>query len=290
VSRRRLVSIAVALTALLAVVAVAARGRPLSSSAGTSAGPPPVFFDYFFTTFLIVVAFAAIAAVAVLFILRPDVGQRQSFHARTIRALVLLFGITALIVLIGRYSDVYRLLHPHHGPASRTHATAGGHGKPGSKSVPSSRPLQFRWEELVAVLGLLLVLGAASAANRSRLRAATRGHELTPEALAAVLDESLDDLRTDPDLRRAIVAAYARMEVALAAAGIPRRPAEAPLEYLERALLGLDTSAEAVRRLTHLFEWARFSQYEPEPAMRDEAVDALVAVRDELRASEPVVA
>ena len=107
-----------------------------------------------------------------------------------------------------------------------------------------------------------------------------------PKSLAAALDESLDDLRTDPDLRRAIIAAYARMETALAAAGIPRHPAEAPLEYVERALLSLDTSAEAVRRLTDLFEWARFSHHEPEPSMRDDAVDALVAVRDELRASD----
>jgi hypothetical protein len=80
------------------------------------------------------------------------------------------------------------------------------------------------------------------------------------------------------------------MERALAAAGIPRDPAETPLEYVERALLTLDASASAVRRLTDLFEWARFSHHEPEPFMRDEAVDALVAVRDELRASEPVPA
>ena len=110
--------------------------------------------------------------------------------------------------------------------------------------------------------------------------------ETAPEALAAALDESLDDLRSDVDLRRAIVAAYARMETALGAAGVRRHPAEAPLEYLERALLSLDTSAEAVRRLTDLFEWARFSHHEPEPSMRDDAVDALIAVRDELRASE----
>ena len=62
------------------------------------------------------------------------------------------------------------------------------------------------------------------------------------------------------------------------------------LEYVERALLSLDTSAAAVRRLTDLFEWARFSQHEPEPSMRDDAVDALVAVRDELRASELIPA
>ena len=32
-----------------------------------------------------------------------------------------------------------------------------------------------------------------------------------------------------------------------------------------------------------MFEWAKFSHHEPEPEMRDEAIDALVAVRDELR-------
>jgi hypothetical protein len=103
------------------------------------------------------------------------------------------------------------------------------------------------------------------------------------EALSLALDESIDDLRNDPDLRRAIVAAYARMEASLAQAGLPRRPSEAPFEYLDRALTALDTSAASVRRLTALFERAKFSHHEPDPAMRDEAVDALIAVRDELR-------
>jgi hypothetical protein len=136
----------------------------------------------------------------------------------------------------------------------------------------------------VAVLGLLIVAAAIVAARLRREPGTPR--ESAPEVLAAALDESLDDLRTDPDLRRAIIAAYARMETALAAAGIPRHPAEAPLEYLERALLSLHTSAEAVRELTDLFEWARFSHHEPEPSMRDDAVEALSAVRDELRAPE----
>jgi hypothetical protein len=149
--------------------------------------------------------------------------------------------------------------------------------------------VHFRWEELVAVLGLLIGLAVLAAATRSRLGQGAERRP-APELLAAALDESLDDLRADPDLRGAIIAAYARMETALAAAGLPRDPAEAPLEYVERTLLTLDTSAEAVRTLTDLFVWARFSQHEPEPSMRDEAVDALVAVRDELRASELVPA
>jgi hypothetical protein len=82
------------------------------------------------------------------------------------------------------------------------------------------------------------------------------------------------------------------MERALESIGIGRHPSEAPFEYIGRALASLETSAEAAERLTTLFEWAKFSHHEPEPHMRDEAIDALIAVRDELRrpASDPVAA
>ena len=59
-------------------------------------------------------------------------------------------------------------------------------------------------------------------------------------ALADVLDETLDDLRAERDPRRAVIAAYARMERALAAYGFPRDAAEAPDEYLERILADLE--------------------------------------------------
>jgi hypothetical protein len=124
-------------------------------------------------------------------------------------------------------------------------------------------------------------------------RRALRTVRRSRRALAAALDESLDDLRSDPDVRRAIIAAYARMERALAYAGLPRAPAEAPYEYLERSLVELDTSSDGARRLTDLFERAKFSHHEPAESMRDEAIDALVAVRDELRrpeAASPVAA
>jgi hypothetical protein len=135
------------------------------------------------------------------------------------------------------------------------------------------------------VLGFIVLAGAILGAKlfRSASRDPSRP---APQALAAALDESLYELNTEGDLRRAIIVAYARMEAALAGAGIHRHPAETPLEFVERALLSLDTSADAVRRLTDLYEWARFSHHEPEPSMRDDAVEALAAVRDELRAPE----
>ena len=41
------------------------------------------------------------------------------------------------------------------------------------------------------------------------------------EALAEVLSETLDDLRREPDPRKAVIGAYAKMERTLAARGFP---------------------------------------------------------------------
>jgi Domain of unknown function (DUF4129) len=281
---RRLVPLALLVTALLAVVAIAARGNPLGKDAGTSTGLPATFWDFLFTTAVIVGVLILIATLVAFFFFRrgPRMERVARTKARELRGIVLLILVAGLIVW--RHHDLQRL---HLTPPATTTSRSRGSGK-GNDSTPPAAHLHLQWEELVIVSVLLVVAGVA-AGTRSRLRPRT-SHRPPPEVLAAALDESLDDLRADPDVRRAIVAAYARMERALAAVGIPRHPAEAPFEYVERALLSLDASATDVRRLTDLFEWARFSHHEPEPSMRDEAIDALVAVRDELRASEPIPA
>jgi hypothetical protein len=108
---------------------------------------------------------------------------------------------------------------------------------------------------------------------------------LDPDALIAALDDSLDDLRNEPDPRLAVIAAYARMERALAFEGLARRKAEAPREYLARTLPALGAGAGSVARLTALFEEAKFSPHDVDAGMKDEAIDALEALRDELRAA-----
>jgi hypothetical protein len=287
VIRRRLVPLALVVTALLAVVAIAAHGRPLGSGKGSGSGLPLSFWDFAFTTLAIVEVLLFVVAVVAIVMFRGGRTETRRSQRSTLRTLAILIGGVALLTLIVRHLDLHHLLHGRTAhPRTITTPGVPGSGKPGSRA----EHVHFRWEELVVVLGLLLGLGVLAAAARSRLGRGGGQRRAAPEVLAAALDQSLDDLRSDPDLRRAIIAAYARMETALAAAGLPREPAEAPLEYVERALLSVDASAEAVRRLTDLFEWARFSQHEPEPSMRDEAVDALVAVRDELRASELVPA
>jgi hypothetical protein len=221
--------------------------------------------------------------------IRRQGAKKRSYWQSMLRMLVFYALILGLELLVVRHLHLPRHLHLHQ-PGETAADLHPGQNQAQHHHHAGSRSPQFRWDELVVILGLLLAVAAGVAIAVMRSRREPRTRPETAEALAAALDESLDDLRTDPDLRRAIIAAYARMESALAAAGIPRHPAEAPLEYVERALLSLDTSAGAVRRLTELFEWARFSHHEPEPSMRDDAVDALIAVRDELRDSELVPA
>jgi hypothetical protein len=283
VTRHRLPALALIVAALVAIVAVVAHGRPLGASAGHG-GLPSSFWDYVVTSGIILVVLVCAAVLAATLTTKPETVRPRPSHLQWfLRSLVGIIGFGLSIAIAWRYIHLSRSFQP---PSS-------GGGQPPNldlrKPVKGATSPHFVWAELAFVVGVLVLVGAVYLWTRPKRRP-WEGFRTAPEAVAAALDESLDDLRSDPDLRRAIVAAYARMEKALAAAGLPRRPAEAPLEYVERALLSLDTSGASVRRLTDLFEWARFSQHEPEPSMRDEAVDALEAVRDELRAPVQVAA
>jgi hypothetical protein len=114
--------------------------------------------------------------------------------------------------------------------------------------------------------------------------------EPAPEAdeadqLLGALDLSLEDLEAEPDPRLAVIRAYARMERALGAHGLARRPTETPLEYLARALGSLRVGRPSVERLAALFERAKFSQHDIDPTMKTDALQALAALRAELAAA-----
>ena len=105
------------------------------------------------------------------------------------------------------------------------------------------------------------------------------------DVLATAVTASLRDVRREADPRRAVIAAYATMEVLLAAAGLPRRRVEAPFEYLARLFDEIDVSEEAMRTLTNLFELARFSQHDITPAARERAISALAVIEHDLQAA-----
>src|SRR5579871_5638841 len=259
---------AVAVTALLVLAASVAGTRPLRAGGVRNGSLPASFFTYTITTLVIV---GGIALICIAPLLRGGLGERKprSFVERVLVTVGILAVIVGLLALIFRY--VHFSTHRAHGHAS------------GATFASSARAVSLHWVWLLGGGGLAGLLVLLVWAGKQRANGAPGGSRV--ERLAAAIGESLDDLRADGDLRRAIVAAYARMETVLADTGVPRHPAEAPQEYLERALRSVDTSAMAARRLTDLFERARFSHHEPDSRMRDDAIEALAAVRDELRAT-----
>jgi len=274
---RRLLPLAFGVTALLVLAGIASHGRPLSGSRGS--GPTATFFDYVFTS---IVLFAVVVLGVLVYSLASvrrgaAVPRRGRWHLLNSFAMLALSAAVAVLILHSKFEQRLRQL----GQGLKPNAQQAGGVKP--KQGAHVRNARLRWDEVAVAAALLGGAAALVLAGRRARRPPKPWRFRSREAVSAALDFSLDDLRNEPDLRRAIIAAYARMERALAMAGVARKPSEAPFEYLARALRSLDTSGASVSRLTALFEWAKFSQHEPGPAMRDEAIEALAAVRDELR-------
>ncbi|MGD0713550.1 MAG: DUF4129 domain-containing protein [Gaiellaceae bacterium] len=274
---RRLLPLALGVTALLVLAGIASHGRPLSGSRGN--GPTATFFDYVFTS---IVLFAVVVLGVLVYSLASvrrgaAVPRRGRWHLLNSFAMLALSAAVAVLILHSKFEQRLRQL----GQGLKPNAQQAGGVKP--KQGTHVRNARLRWDEVAVAAALLGGAAALVLAGRRARRPPKPWRFRSREAVSAALDFSLDDLRNEPDLRRAIIAAYARMERALAMAGVARKPSEAPFEYLARALRSLDTSGASVSRLTALFEWAKFSQHEPGPAMRDEAIEALAAVRDELR-------
>ena len=279
---RRLLPIGLVVTALLVLAGIASHGRPLSPGRGS--GPTAGFFDYVATTMLLLaVATLVVVVVVLLSSDKPDVGVARRSRWNLLSGLAMFFAACGMAYLIStsRFQDRLRKLAQTHHQQAAPPAQRNG----GKVTAAHRRNARVRWDEVAIVLvivGGIAVWFYIRREKRKPLRALVTKRRA---AVARAVDDSLDDLRNDPDIRRAIIAAYARMERALAAAGVARRPAEAPFEYLARSLVELETGAAAAHRLTDLFERAKFSHHEPAERMRDDAIDALVTVRDELRAT-----
>jgi hypothetical protein len=136
-----------------------------------------------------------------------------------------------------------------------------------------------------------VLLGGVWMYVRSRRRLVPLLYENGLEAdIVSAIETSIDDLRSERDARRAVIAAYAAMERTLARHGLARHRSEAPVEYLGKILRGLRVRESAVVTLTRLFEYAKFSRHPIDDEMKEEAIDALIAIRDDLQSQETVAA
>ena len=278
----RLALVAFGLLALLGVVAFASRSGFSSSS---NAKPTPGYVSYAFSAFLIVFVLAIpIAGYTLIMQAREGTVGRKSFKSRVIQNIVTatIFGVIAFIVIYVKHhrGHLFNLNPNALKNLSAPHTPHHG-GKPGAFEPT------FEWPVLaVALVVLAIVAFFAYRSHRTRTRRKAIPLEPTvAEDFAATIGDVIGELEAEPDARRAVIAAYARMEGVLGRHGLRRKPSETPVEYLGRILGGLTARTDAVARLTALFEEAKFSRHEIDGGMKREAIDALVAIRDDLNES-----
>jgi uncharacterized protein YneF (UPF0154 family) len=277
-----------ALTALgilvaLGVVAIASRGSTPSNET-RSRNAFDVLIDILFALYLMSLVLGAVLFVYMLYLRRKLRQEQQPRRSSVLQSAVGMLLFVALGFFLARRLGDRRPL-PLQEPADPLFPVATA-PQPTTMSIDAAQT-PFAWIPVVVTISLLVIAVAGwwwSDRWRKSARGELRG-PLLADAIAEALDESLDDLRGEPDPRKAVIAAYARLERVLARHGLPRRRSEAPLEYLRRMLAVLAVTGEAARRLTTLFERARFSQHEVGVEMKEEAIEALETVRDDLRAA-----
>ncbi len=268
----------VAVLLLLAVVALAAAGSgPSTGGADRDLADP--LATLLFVLGAIWVAGLLVAS-PILSGLSMTAGEPRprNWHGNVLAGVVFLSLVLAGFAILRRFrARGDRNEAPDAGTGSTTETEP-------PQRLPTLDPASIDWLVVGLVFAAALVGFAILAAVLVRPRGRSIDELEARKALATMLDETLEDLQRERDPRRAVIAAYARMEGSLGAYGLPRRPWEAPLEYLGRVVSELTGSATAAKRLTRLFERAKFSEHSIDAGMKQDAIDAVGLVRDELRA------
>jgi Domain of unknown function (DUF4129) len=276
----------VALTAAIAVVAVAARS-PLSRSSAVNAqaAQAPTIAVFVLLLGVGVVMLGALVVVAWSGRPRKDDPPEPEAPAPEIPwwwkllAVLLLFAVGAALVAAA-ISGVRRV-----GSAR----TVGGLGLGGTLTGPAPRhqpaagftvPSWLPWTVLATVVVAIAVVIVVMLIRRARPARAVSDQA----AAGAAVEAAIGALESDLDPRRAVIAAYGAMQRSLGEHGIARSPAEAPREYLHRVLLASRASEDDSTTLTGLFEEARYSSHPISEHVRAVALSALRSLQGRLRA------
>lgn len=273
-------AVSASVVVVVAVAVLAAR----SDGAGDDdtipqAGVPASWIDATLGAVMLVGVVALVLIVVIQLRNREPGGGGPTMTNRYLLGALLLVAIIVAVRYLAGEPELPEPADPEEAPAG----TEQGTDDDGDDESPALWPLL-----------LALGVGAAAVGTIPLVRHLTaRDEEDGPEddahqlarrrdRLIGLLDDAIDDLRRHPDPREAVIAAWARLEDAFELAGLERRASDTPLRLLARALDTVEASAPAVEGLTRAFEHAMFSTHRIDRATQLGAVDALVAVRDEL--------
>jgi hypothetical protein len=186
-------------------------------------------------------------------------------------------------ILWGRGHEPYVAASPG-GPAIQHPAAMSPASPQRSPRKTHSRPASAVTSGLFGTLAVLVGFGCIGVvswllfADRG-MRRLTTDFERAAAPLSAAVEDSLDDLRREPDARTAIIKIYSNFEHALGAAAAPRRDWQTPMEFMQSALTRLPLPLAPVAELTRLFEIARFSHHPIGPVEHQAAWRTLTEIR-----------
>jgi NADH:ubiquinone oxidoreductase subunit 6 (subunit J) len=265
--------------ALLALVAVVAEGTPLEAEKAGSRLQVDVSL-----LAVVVLVFVAVGVAAVIYAIWVVLAERPTGNAPRVRRGW--FHVVLALAAVG----LLLALPERKAPPDEQPAPAEQIDEP-ARQPADDGPGPPVWPVVVlgAVFALAMV-GAAVGGRRPRPAPDPEPPAEAPDRQVArtAFDASLDELEAEPDVRRAVIGAYASLLTGLERAGVPRHPDEAPQEHLERALGALDVPPAPMRALVALFQEARFSTHAMGAGDKAAAIDAFRAARASL--GEPAVA
>ena len=199
---------------------------------------PASLQDALVTLLAILYVFAAVVVVLLLFRRHNWQAPEESRWLRNlVKIVVFMLLVSVLGFLLIRHTDFHRGGGDPQGaqgaPSGRNNA---GKLPPGAtRSAPT-----FSGRSRSACSGSLFSRASSSSSATADQRMTSPSTSRSGKRSPDRSRRRIDDLRNEPDARRAVIAAYAGMERTLATHGLAAAPSETPFEYLARILRDLD--------------------------------------------------
>src|SRR5262245_53710528 len=203
--------LAAGLVALFVLVAMAARGSHPSTSGHVATRPVPNTVQDSFITLLAVAYVVMIVAIVIGFFKYKD--RWSDPGSNWLKNFVL----ELILIAIAGWLGYWLISHGHlreQAKKVQQAQTRPGNTQQRPRHLPATpaRTAHFEWPLVAGVGGLVLVGGAWMYLRSRRRLAPLLADRSLQEDMVSAIETTIDDLRSEKDARRAVIAAYALME------------------------------------------------------------------------------